>query len=207
MFQDRQSQKAVSRSFNFGIIQIMIGGFLSFIFGITFISCFVDLFSQDSTTGVDDFIIITVIFGLSVYLLLRGMRRLKLVKLFRSYIQLLSQAPSHSIDQLANILKSPVHIVRNNLLKMLKKNYIVAAYIDDNTNSLMSTSVYHSAISVSKPNPNTNLNQNPNLNQNNVVQPQKMIEYITATCKNCGASNKLMKGGSIDCEYCGSNIH
>jgi DNA-directed RNA polymerase subunit RPC12/RpoP len=199
MLQDSQSQKAVSRSFNYGTFQIVLGGFLTFVFGITFLSCIADLLTLDSTMDVWTFMIIMIILGLSVYLLICGILRLRLIKLHRNYMQLLSQGPCHSIDQLASILKSPVHIVKSNLIMMMNKKYLTAAYIDENTNSLIITSFNQRANAIPK--------QNLNRQLNNMVQPQKMIEYITVTCNNCGASNKIMKGASTECEYCGSNIH
>ncbi|MDF2941307.1 MAG: hypothetical protein K0S01_165 [Herbinix sp.] len=197
MFQDRQSQKAVSRSFNYGIFQIMVGGFFSFIFGLTFFAQ-LNLLIRGTTSDVGSFFVLMVLAGLSVYLLLCGMRRLKLIRLYRNYIQLLSQAPSHSIDQLAYILKSPVQMVRFNLIQMIKKRYLAAAYIDTDSNRLVSSGYGQNTNAI----PTPNFNRNPN----NVVQPQKMNEIITVTCKNCGASNKVTKGIATECEYCGSNV-
>jgi hypothetical protein len=218
MFQDKKSQRRITISHAIGIVQIINGGFLLFVFGLTFISCTIDIILPNSTTETDVYIVIAVIAGLSAILFVNGLNRSKLVKLTKQYMFFLSQGPSHSIDHLAAIIKSPVHIVRNNLTRMIKKGFLFSAYIDNNTNHI-NCSAY-----MQRPQPiqMTVPNQVPPMQMSvpKQVQPMQMtvpsqvqpvqpiinVEYVSVVCKNCGASNKIKKGASADCEYCGSNV-
>ena len=35
----------------------------------------------------------------------------------------------------------------------------------------------------------------------------KKIEYMSVTCSGCGGVNKVEKGKSCECEYCGSPLN
>lgn len=199
MFQDKKSLRAITNSRSVGVIQIAFGSFFGFIFGLTFIACFADMFDPNRTTTVGDMFIIFIIFALFLYMLIRGIQRVSFTKTYKYYIQFLGQGQSHSIDELAVVLKAPVHIVRRNLEKMMKKGFIADAYIDDKTNCINSTRYYQAV------QPSSVSNSMPNIVK--PVQSTKPVEYTEAICKNCGASNKITKGSTADCEYCGSVLN
>lgn len=207
MFQNKKSKNAVTASQLIGIFQTAVGSFLTFIFGITTFAIFVDLLSADVTTEADGAIVIIILFILFVYLLISGIRRLKFINTYNYYIQVLSQRPTHSIDELSIIFKSPVHIVRNNLQKMIRKRFLYSAYIDNRTNSIIYTDYQQSKHPMPGPVPvpmQTQYQQMPTPVQQ--MQVHKPMEYITVACKNCGASIKILKGTSGECEYCGTNV-
>ncbi len=207
MFQDKKSQGSVSSSQTIGVIQIVFGSIFTFIFGLTFLVALGELIGQedDMTTGL--FFFFMVIFGLSLYLFICGIRRVLLISLCKYYLRLLSQAPSHSINQLAVTLKSPVHIVRKKLYKMIRKGFIASAYIDHNTDRIICTSYNQNIRPVPVMNPMPMPSPMPISNPNYTARQMPPVEHVTVSCKNCGASNRIIKGAYVDCEYCGTNIH
>lgn len=196
MFQDINSKKAITRSRSVGLVQIVLGGVFTLMFGLAFIACFADLFDPEGAATIGTVIFVLVFLLLSIYPLVRGIRRLSITDMCASYMMLLNQNDSHSIKQLADFLKAPANLVQRNLEFMIKKKYI-NGYIDLNTNTVRSVHSYGYKYTNHIP------NANPYHNVNNTA---KAVEYTTSKCKNCGATLKIQKGFTTDCEYCGSPI-
>lgn len=202
MFQDRDSLKTLSNNRTIGTLQITFGGILSFLFGLTSLALFADLLDPYSTTSFSNFMIVFVIFGVSFYMLIRGLQRIHFANTCSYYMKILYQGPSHSIEQMAVLLKTSKETVRSNLDRMITKGFLACAYIDDNTNRIVCTMNNRAPIPVPDP-----LNAS-RMTPNSVLQslPQKPPEVVTANCVFCGAPNKLVRGVKKECEYCGSII-
>ncbi len=196
MFQDINSKKAITRSRSIGLVQIVLGGVFTLMFGLSFIVCFADLFDPEGTLTIGVVIFVLVFLLLSIYPFIRGIRRLIITDMCASYMMLLNQSDSHSIAQLADFLKAPANSVQRNLELMIKKKYI-NGYIDLNTKTIRSLHSY--GYKYTNPVPNTNPNPN-------VINTMKAVEFTTSKCNNCGATLKIQKGVTTDCEYCGSPI-
>ncbi len=196
MFQDINSNRIITRSRITGLIQIIIGGFFTFIFGITFIAGIAELFDREASMSLSTVIIVLCLLLISVYFLVQGIQKHTLTSLCKRYMPLLSQNDTHSIQQFADFIRTPANVVHKNLENMIKRRYI-NGYIDQNTNTIRSTINYVNTYN------NSVQNANPYSNVNSTV---KAVEYTTSKCKNCGATLKIKKGVTTDCEYCGSPI-
>jgi hypothetical protein len=201
VFQDRASQRVVYNSRMIGTIQITFGGILSFLFGLASLSCFADLFNPDRSTSFGSFLIIFIVFSISLYILIRGIQRIHFTGIYGYYMRFLYQEPSHSIEQLAGMLHTPAPAVRSNLERMIRKGFLAYAYIDDAANRIVCT------MNDQAP-PLQGFVNTPVTNPNPVWQSrtQRPVELVTVTCPNCGASGKMVKGTVTECEYCGSSI-
>ncbi|MDF2588883.1 MAG: hypothetical protein K0S41_2724 [Anaerocolumna sp.] len=165
-----------------GKLQIIVGSVLTFIFGFTFIYGVFD----DEEDGAAVLIILAILTALAVYMLNRGLKRGKLIKLFTRYVAFLSKDQVHSIDQLAKSTETSVQVVTKNLEYMMKKRLFSNAYIDKINNCVIFQG------------------------ENIILEKQSInddsTEYITATCRGCGANNTIKKGTTTECAYCGSLV-
>jgi len=200
MFQDKKSERAILINNTIGSIQIVIGGFCSFVFGITFMVSVGYMFDYIRAISGDVVIFIFIILVIFLFMLICGIRRIRLAGKCSSYILLLNQRKSNSIDQIAAVLNKPVAKVRSDLERMIRKGFIVSAYIDNNTNCLNSTQIYQ-CVQV-MPMPNSSI---PNMMKPD--QYPKPVNLTVVICKNCGASNKAVIGESRNCEYCSSILY
>lgn len=196
MFQDINSNKVITRNRIISIFQIMIGGLFTFVFGMTFIACVAELYDPEDSMSLGTVIFILCLLLISVYFLVHGIQKHSLTSACKRYMPLLSQNDTHSIQQLADFIRTPANVVHKNLENMIRKKYI-NGYIDPNTNTIRSTVTYGNAYNNSVP------NVYPRPNVNNTM---KAVEYTTSKCTNCGATLKIQKGVTTDCEYCGSPI-
>lgn len=124
MFQNTKANRRVYFNNVIGSLQIIIGGFCSFVFGLTLIGCFNTMFGSKKTTEIGATSIILIIFILSVYILNRGLKRRRLNRIYCTYTQQLMQNSAFSIDQLALVLRMPLNSVRKDLETMVKKGFI-----------------------------------------------------------------------------------
>jgi len=190
MNQNRKSKSTIVINLIISKIQIIVGSILTLLFGLTLI---VGLF--DDVSG--EISMITVFFiltALSIYLLLRGIKRGKLIKLFRIYGLRLSTDSNCSMDQLAVSLGTSVDVVIKNVEEMIKRGYFTNAYIDTTSNDIVFTGQASTKTTDSKI---SNLYNTQNAN----------VEYTTVSCRGCGAINKIIKGTVSECEFCGSQTN
>ena len=139
MSRNNKANKAIERNSIISSFQVAVGGFFSFIFGMTAISCIINL---GGTVELNAAIVIFILFALFLYMLICGIRRKRLAGRYNSYINLLDQGQAHSIDQLAGILNAKPHVVKSNLERMINKKFLGFAYIDNETNSIVNTRGY-----------------------------------------------------------------
>ena len=81
-------------------------------------------------------------------------------------------------------------IVKRNIELMIKKNYFVNAYVNQETNCI----VLGGGNTVKKQ------------QENNSVQSYA-VELVPVACKCCGGMNQVPRGRTVECEYCGSPIN
>ncbi len=195
MYQDNRARKALNSNNAISLLQILVGGFLSLIFGLAFLGGLVSMSDPEDTIGISYTIIFFIISILFAYMLIRGLKRRKLSKIYYTYTQLLKQNPACSDNQLAVVLRRPLISVRKDLDTMAKKGFLPSVYID-NRNFNQQTQNYGAQTPIVTPNIMPN-NMRP-------VNDPKLDEYVEVICKNCGASHKVLKGSAVNCEYCGS---
>ncbi len=180
------SKSAIIISSIISKLEIVVGGLLTFFFGIGLIGCLTD----ESLNSAGTIIVILVLLLLSIFLLYRGIRRGRMIKLFKSYVTRLSTDATHSIDLLAEGTGTSVDVVKRNLQQMIKKRYFANAYIDTQQNRI----VFPQQATIK-----TSVSAEPS-----AAGPD--TEYETVTCKGCGAANKIAKGSGGECEFCGCQL-
>ncbi len=166
-------------------VQLIAGIVITFIFGITAIACI-----GDNNSPVDEKIVMFIFTAIGILLIIFSIKRKKLIKNFRSYVQRLSVDPTCSIENLASGLGTSQDVVKKNLEMMIKKRYFSNAYIDTKNNRIVFSKASEQKTNTSE------------AHQSN----EPKIEYITVTCKSCGGINKMAKGTVGECEYCGSPL-
>lgn len=177
-----------------GLIQIAIGGFCSFVFGLTLIGCVMDMLGPENTTGIGATSIILIIFLLFVKMLKRGLQRKRLTRVYYTCAQHRRQNPTFSVEQLALVLRRPLDSVKKDLDSIVQMGF--TDYVDKNNKDYNQHSQNYRT---EKP----ILESNARSNIKSVNEP-KLDEYVEVNCKNCGASNRILKGSAVNCEYCGS---
>ncbi len=160
-------------------IQIIIGAFLIFMFGGTFLYITIDKWKIMRSIQIA-FAILTMV---AIIIFLKGLKRSKLIRLFRCYSPILSADPIHSLGQLASSVGSSMDAVKKNVEEMIKRGFFINTYIDYSNNCV----VFSNGETV-----------------NFTVNTQMKLEYSSVICKGCGASNKVLLGSVSECEYCGS---
>lgn len=166
-------------------VQLITGIVITFIFGITAIACI-----GDNKYPIEEKFTMFVFTAIGILLIIFSIKRKKLIKNFKSYVQRLSVDPTSSIENLASGLGTSQDVVKMNLEKMIKKRYFSNAYIDTENNRIVFSKASEQQTNTIK------------VNQSN----EPKIEYITVTCKSCGGINKIAKGTVGECEYCGSPL-
>lgn len=178
------------------IVQMILGVPIAFLFSVTLIGFMFDPpFRKDM--GISGFIMMLILDAIGIALVVFSRRRSKLLKEFRKYVVFIQGNPDGSLDRLAANVGTSVEVVRENLKKMIKKNYFREAYIDFQANRLIiegfttnpAPSSYPTSVSLNK-------------GGRSVVQKQ----VVPVTCKNCGGINRIDEGSVVECEFCGSPI-
>lgn len=132
-----QNKRAIALNNIMGIIQIIAGSFFSILFGLPSL---VDIFSDVAVFDNGIALIVTsIITILSCYLVICGLKKRKLLNLFKDYILRLSTDPTQSVDKLAASTGTPIELVKSNLNQMIKSGYFPNAYIDESTNCITTT--------------------------------------------------------------------
>ena len=139
---------------------------------------------------VDLFVVMLIIGALGIILIVSGLLRGNLIKLFKTYLSLLLRDPKRSIDTLAAAANMPSTQVKRNLARVIEKGYFKNARIDEATNCLV--------FGREEENINQNTSENVNI--------QADDGWIPVNCKACGAPGKVQRGRIGSCEYCGSPI-
>lgn len=176
-----KSKVAVAVSRLKGTAQFMVGGGILSIFGLcTLIYLFVPAFS---TIG-DGFLIFCLVLDfIGVLFIVASRRTVKLIDEFKKCVSIISIQETGSIEEMAIAVGKPMHKMKKDIALMIKKNYFVNAYIDEESNTLV----------IGK---TSDMDVNEAMNR----------EHVECICRNCGAQINVPKGRSAACDYCGTML-
>lgn len=170
-------------------IQLIVGIVTTFVFGVIAIYSTFD----DEYDGLDVVITFYIIFFIGILLIALSIKRHKLINNFKTYVKILSEDSTGSIDNIATVLNVSTDKVRKELQLMIDKKYFANAYVNFETNRIIF--------------PSSNVEISENVGQNKTTDEHyKSKDYISISCKNCGGMNTVIKGQVGECEYCGSII-
>jgi hypothetical protein len=189
------SKVAIAVSKTVAIIQMLIGVFVLFMFGLCTI-----MYLSDGDFRADvgfAFLVVCIMFDALGFILINlSRKRNRLIKDFKKYVSYISTDPTGSIDNIAASMNTSVDVVKSNMELMIKRNYFVNAHIDANTNCIIIGSNVR----------NNNTTIESNMNQTSFQQSTPQIQYVPVACKCCGGMNKIAKGSTAECDFCGSPI-
>jgi hypothetical protein len=175
--------------------EFLIGGFLTFMFGIGTIASLTDKKTAMSSTT----IIMGIILLLSIKLLLLGRKRKKLRENFYIYERILAKDQAGSIDKLASCLGISANKTKSNLELMIKYKFFAEAILDHESNRVILPVQSNQDTGEEY----TEIEKEETKYQ---VPRNEKVKYISITCKNCGGVNQVLKGQVQECEFCGSPI-
>lgn len=147
---------------------------------------------DDKTDGTAVVIAIWLLAALGFWVFSWGRKRQKMRSEFKKYVVQLSVDPFNSLEDLATATGSSVDIVKKNLQYMIKKNFFVNAFINEQTNQLVFPSMAQRS---------QQQTQAPQTSQD--VSQQELIACI---CPCCGGKNEMVKGTTKECDFCGSPL-
>lgn len=142
-----------------------------------------------SPIGFEIFLLLMTAFN--VWLIIKARERKNMRLEFKKYVAQLSIDASGDLQNIAAATNTSVDVVKKNLDFMIKKKFFPNAYIDLNENRLVLPAMQQKAQEQS-----TYTNDSP----------QTAIEYVTCNCPSCGGINKIEKGKTVECDFCGSPL-
>jgi hypothetical protein len=180
------SKNAVIKSKVLEVIQLTIGIFNLFMFGLVTISYIVNSDLEDRAVT----LLVLIAFDmLWIMITMFGVKRNRVVRRFKQYSSIILNNDSFSIRNLSTISGEPEAVVLKNLKQMINWKFIKDAYINIEANCIFFNSGNKTSRSANTASPTV-----------------KEKESIVVTCKNCGGINKLIKGSIKECEFCNSLI-
>ena len=183
------------------IIQLALGGFILFFMIIGTLG----LFMMDEPLDPAALVVYLVIAAIGALFVFLGYRRHALLRIYKRYSALLGQTAECPVSQLAAMTNSSEEVVEANLEKLIHKQYFGSAYLDHSSQCI----VFPDRIPPQPP-----VQEEPYREQPERQQPpetaealqQKDVEYVSVICESCGGLNKVVKGKTSECEYCGMTI-
>lgn len=169
----------------------------------------------DEIVALPAFIVLEIIL---ILLLVFSKKRKYLIVELNKYLGIISSNHSVSIVHIAEELGESNEIVRKNLKKLIKKNYLTNAYINYETNFVKSIDAaspkqYSDALGDTQPQEYPQPQKYPQPQEQSQQQGYSQrppviskIEYVHITCSHCGGVTKIIKGTTGKCDYCGSPI-
>lgn len=132
------SNRAVFKSKVLEVIQLTIGIFNLFIFGIGTMSYIINPALKDKRTELFVFIALDIIW---VIMIMFGMKRKRIAERFKVYASILLVSDSFSISHLSTLSCEPERVVLKNLNQMIKWKFFKNAFINYETNRIILNSV------------------------------------------------------------------
>ncbi len=132
------SNHAVFKSKVLEVVQLTIGIFNLFIFGLGTLAYIINPALKDERTKLFVFIALDIIW---IIMIMSGMKRKKIAERFKLYASILLISDSFSISHLSTLSCEPESVVLKNLIQMIKWKFFKNAFINYETNRIILNSV------------------------------------------------------------------
>jgi len=169
------------------IIQMALGGFWLFIFCVALLGNMLDVETSLDAISIMYF---AIFISLSAFTLHCGIKRVKKYKALKNYINVIGNVASISIADVAQSVQVSETQVVNEFEWLIKKNFLVDAYINHKDKKIVFKEAYAKVIE----------------RQQQEEQAKRNIEYISVVCECCTGTTKIVKGKEGICSYCGAVI-
>lgn len=185
MSSQHSSRSAIIVNMIVGKISSIFGWILTMLFGLTAIV----LITNEEGSGKAAGVILCLIFmAVSIALIVFGISTKRRIKRFKQYVAIIVDRNEKSIENIAGSTSKSIDFVMNDLQTMINKKFFINAYIDGNRKEIILG--------------NKTVQIDPATARKDSVQAASTV----ITCKGCGATNRIIKGTSGECEFCGSPI-
>ncbi len=185
MNSQHSSRSAIIVNMIVGKISSIIGWILTMLFGLTAII----LITNEKGSGKAAGVILCLIFmTVSIGLIVFGIRTKRRIKRFKRYVTIIVDRNEKSIENIAGSTSKSIEFVMNDLQTMINKKFFANAYIDGSRKEII---VGNKTVPI-----------DPTTARRDSVQAPSVV----IACKGCGATNRIAKGKSGECEFCGSPI-
>lgn len=151
------SNRAVFKSKVLEVVQLTIGIFNLFIFGLGTLAYIINPALKDERTKLFVFIALDIIW---IIMIMSGMKRKKIAERFKLYASILLISDSFSISHLSTLSCEPESVVLKNLNQMIKWKFFKNAFINYETNRFIlnpvrkNTNSIHTGSSIGEKNDN-----------------------------------------------------
>lgn len=170
-------------------LQIIFGCVLAVFNGLAILG---GILSKEAADEVFFDIFLSVLTALGILLIIKGKKKLRLIKNYYDYSARLDADPTKSIALLASSTGVTVAAATKNISEMIALGFFPGCCLDEYGSRLVTP------------------NAAP-VQQQTVFTPvydatTQNTRYVTVQCKGCGATNKIIAGSVGECEFCGSKI-
>ena len=169
------------------IVQCILGGVGLFIFGVSFLG---NIFDPELQLDSASIVLFIIFISLSVYTLYCGIKRSKMGKKLKNYVNIVGNRAIVPILEIAQTSLEPEMQVLKDFQWLIKKNFFADAYIDYDDKAIVLREAYSKILE----------------QREREEQAKKRIEYVAVRCECCHGTTKIEKGKVGKCSYCGAPI-
>lgn len=116
---------------------------------------------------------------------------------YKQYIELIVNREETSLDKIASVCNIQYDVMLKDLQLMINKDVLEGAILDQNSRTI--------SIRKAAPMRPASYATAPQMDSAYTTAPAQQVE-VTCVCPGCGAKNIVIKGSTINCEYCDSPI-
>lgn len=183
----RANNKVIVLNKIISIVQCVLGGMGLFVFGLGFLGNLLDV---ETSLDFASIILFILFISLNAYMLYCGIKRNKMGKKLKNYINMIGNVASVSIVEIALSVQASESQVVSEFEWLIKKNFLIDAYIDYDDKKLIFKEAYAKELE----------------KQQQEEQAKRNIQYISVVCECCNGTTRIVKGKGGICDYCGAPI-
>lgn len=169
-------------------LQIIFGSVLAVFNGLIVL---IGVLSMEAADELFIVMFFSALTALGTLLIIKGKKKLRLIKNYYDYSARLDADPTKSIALLASSTGVTVAAATKNISEMIALGFFPGCCLDEYGSRLVTPNA--------APVQQTAFTPVYNATTQNT-------RYVTVQCKGCGATNKIIAGSVGECEFCGSKI-
>lgn len=144
----------------------------------------------DKDIDFTDWWLVMILCALAGWMLYCGIKRLRMENKARNYANVIGDTAMISISDIAGSVRVAESQVEKDFQWLIKKNFLVDAYIDYDDHALIFREAYGKLME----------------QKAREERARKNIVYLSVSCKCCNGITQIEKGKSGTCSYCGAPI-
>lgn len=181
------NNNAIAVNFVIALILSIIGGINIIFWLIGGIGAYTD---AEIDFSFAELVLALVLAGLGAWMLCCGIIRFNMGKKAKNYANIIGNVPMISIANIAGSVRAAERQVEKDFQWLIKKNFLVDAYIDYNQKAIIFKDAYREMIE----------------QKQQEEQARKQIVYVSVVCTCCNGTTEIESGKAGKCSYCGAPI-